>query len=61
MSKKARMGRPPKPRNEKQSKRIMVSLTQAERAFLGKLAKQKGVSVASLIMLPWRKGKNVEG
>ena len=61
MSKKARMGRPPKPKDEKQGQRIMVSLTLAERGYLGKLAAKKGISVASLIMLPWRQGKGLEG
>jgi len=51
---KKRMGRPPKPPETKQSERIMVYLTKAERKRFGALAKEQGISIASLIMRPWR-------
>ena len=51
---KLRTGRPPKPVAEKQSERVMVYLTKSERIRLEKLAEEKGLSLASLIMCPWR-------
>ena len=35
----------------------MVYLTEAERARLEDLAEQEGVTVAALIMRPWREGE----
>jgi hypothetical protein len=52
-----RTGRPPKPKAEKQSARVMLNLTQAERARLEKLAKAEGLPLATLIMRPWREEK----
>ena len=51
---KQRTGRPPMAPKEKHSEQIMVYLTQAERKRLGKLAKKEGISLAALIMRPWR-------
>ena len=49
-----RTGRPRKKNVEKQSNRITVNLTQAERTYLGRLAEKEGLSLAELIMRPWR-------
>lgn len=51
---KLRTGRPRKSQREKQSERVMVYLTKAERMRLEKLAKREGLSLSSLIMRPWR-------
>ena len=47
---KRRTGRPPKPKAEKQSARVMVNLTQAERARLEKLAKAERLPLATYIL-----------
>ena len=52
---KLRTGRPPKKKAEKQSKRIMVYLTPDEYKRFEAEAKKEGLSLASLIMRPWRK------
>ena len=49
-----RTGRPPKKPSEKQSERITVNLSLAERKRLEKLAEKEGVHLAELIMRPWR-------
>ena len=54
---KHRTGRPPKNPAEKWSERITVYMTTAERARLESLAEQEGVTLASLIMRPWRDGE----
>ena len=51
-----RTGRPPKIPAEKQSERAVVYLTPAEFKRLEALAKDAGVSLASVIMRPWRDG-----
>ena len=51
---KKRTGRPPKAPEDKRSEPVMVYLTKAERCRLEPLAEQEGVSLASLIMRPWR-------
>lgn len=51
---KLRSGRPPKPKEEKQSERTMVSMTKSERDRLDALARKEGMSLGSLIMRPWR-------
>lgn len=48
------MGRPRKSAEEKQGEQITVYLTKAERRRLGALARKEGLSLASLIMRPWR-------
>lgn len=47
-------GRPPKPVGEKQSKRITVYLTPSEYQRFQELAEKEGVSLAELVMRPWR-------
>ena len=54
---KKKLGRPPKPKAEKQSEKATVYLTKAEQAHLKALAKKEGLSLASLIMRPWREEK----
>ena len=54
---KHRTGRPPKKSAEKWSERITVYMTKAEKARLELLAEQEGVTLASLIMRPWRDGE----
>jgi hypothetical protein len=49
-----RTGRPRKSPWEKQSERVMVYLTKAERIRLEELARREGLSLSSLIMRPWR-------
>ena len=56
--KRKKMGRPPRPPAEKQGERITVYLTKAERKRLEALAKVEGLSLASLVMRPWRKEGN---
>ena len=51
-----RTGRPPKPREEKQSEIIGVCMTPGERKRLKAEAKRLGVSLSALLMRPWRKG-----
>ena len=48
------MGRPPKAPDEKQGERLMVYLTKGERKTLEVIARREGLSLASLIMRPWR-------
>ena len=54
---KRRTGRPPKPPEKKQSEQIMVYLTPSERQRLERLAEKEGLSIAALIMRPWREQK----
>ena len=49
-----RTGRPLKPLAEKQTERVTVYLTKAERERLGELARREGVPLATLIMRSWR-------
>lgn len=49
-----RTGRPPKKPAEKQSERVMVYLTPDEHARFEAQAKSEGMSLAALIMRPWR-------
>ena len=54
---KLRTGRPPKAEAQKRTRQVTVYLTEAEWDELRKLAKEGDLSVASLIMRPWREGK----
>jgi hypothetical protein len=54
---KKRPGRPPMAPKEKRSEPVMVYLTEDERIRLEALAEQEGVTLASLIMRPWRDGE----
>ena len=51
---KHRTGRPPTPLDEKKSEQVMVYLTKDERKRLAVLADDQGISLAALIMQPWR-------
>ncbi len=51
---KLRTGRPPMKKAEKHSRRIMVYLTPDEYKQFEAEAKKEGLSLASLIMRPWR-------
>ena len=51
---KARTGRPPKAKTERQSERVTVHLTPSERERMEKMAKEAGASLAAMIMRPWR-------
>lgn len=51
-----RTGRPPIAPEDKRSEPVMVYLTEDERKVLEALAEQEGVTLASLVMRPWRKG-----
>ena len=49
-----RTGRPPKPARDKLSEKVMVYLTKAERAKLQAQAQEEGMTLAAMIMSPWR-------
>jgi len=49
-----RTGRPPKPAVDKTSEKVTVYLTKAERAKLQAKAQEEGITLAALIMRPWR-------
>jgi len=51
---KLRTGRPRKAAREKQSERITVYLTPSERRQFERMAKKEGISLAELVMRPWR-------
>lgn len=51
---KLRTGRPPTPPTEKKSQPVMVYLTKDERKRLAALAEKQGITLAALIMQPWR-------
>jgi len=51
---KLRTGRPRKAKGEKQSKRIGVSATPSEYEYFQELACKEGVSLAAIVMRPWR-------
>ncbi len=49
-----RPGRPPMPAAERKSVMVLVRMTEAEQAHLKALAATAGLSLAALIMRPWR-------
>ena len=49
-----RTGRPPGPPEERRGERVMVYLTRAELARFEVQAQQEGLTLAALIMRPWR-------
>jgi hypothetical protein len=51
---KKRMGRPPKPPGEKWKARVMVNMTESERAQLDAEAKAAGLSLASFLLRCWK-------
>lgn len=52
---KRRAGRPRKPKDQKQSVRVLVSLTPGEFATLKALAVEAGLSISAFLVRPWRK------
>ena len=56
--KKAKMGRPPLPPEERKSAIVSVRLTKAELARLKALAREQGITVSELIMRPWREKRS---
>ena len=52
--KKARMGRPPKPPEEKQGQCVMVRMTKVERAKLEREAGKAGLSLSAYLLECWR-------
>lgn len=55
MNKKTpKMGRPPVPMKLKKTFQVSVSMTEAERIKLERVAKEAGLSVSELLMHPWR-------
>jgi len=51
---KRRTGRPPKAKADKQARKVLLSLTEAEHARLSVLAKKAGLPLAVYLMSPWR-------
>jgi uncharacterized protein (DUF1778 family) len=52
-----KMGRPPKPKAEKQSERIGVRVTPAEYRTISKDAKAAGMSRGAFLVKCWKKGR----
>jgi len=52
---RAKMGRPPKPRAEKQSERIAVNVTPAEYRAIKEDAKAAGLSLSAYLLDCWKK------
>ena len=55
MGKKRRMGRPPKPKDEKLSAQVLVKMTEGERKMLDRMARESGISLSALMMKAFRK------
>jgi uncharacterized protein (DUF1778 family) len=51
----ARMGRPPKAPEEKQSERVTVRMTREERRALEREAGEAGLSLAAYLLDCWKK------
>ena len=54
---KAKMGRPPKPKAEKQSARIAVNVTPAEYRSIEQDAKAAGLSLSAYLLECWKKAR----
>ena len=54
---KTKMGRPPKPKAEKQSERIAVNVTRAEYRAIVEDAKAAGLSLSAYLLNCWKKGR----
>ena len=54
---KAKMGRPPKPKGEKQSERIAVNATPEEYSVIEQDAKAAGLSLSAYLLECWKKGR----
>jgi len=52
---KPKMGRPPKPAEEKQSERVNVSMTPEERRTLEREANEAGLSLAGYLRDCWKR------
>ena len=52
-----KLGRPPKPREEKLSQRVTVWLTIEERQLIEQEARQTGRTLSEMIMSRWREEK----
>jgi hypothetical protein len=52
---KAKMGRPPKPAEEKQGERVSVNMTREERRALEREASKAGLSMAAYLLDCWKK------
>jgi len=50
----ARMGRPPKPVEDKQSERVSVNMTRRERQALEREAAEAGLSLAAYLLDCWK-------
>ena len=55
--KKNKRGRPRKNPADKYSERLLIKMTPAERKRLDCESKKTGISLAGLLMRPWRKGQ----
>ena len=53
---KRRTGRPRMASEQKRSEPVMIYLTTAERIRMESMAEEEGITLASLIMRPWRHG-----
>ena len=51
----AKMGRPPKPGDKKQSERVSVNIRPAERQALEREANEAGLSLAAYLLDCWKK------
>ena len=49
-----KMGRPPKAAGEKQSERVVMRVTKAEKQRLKAEARKKGLSISGLLLRSWR-------
>jgi len=52
-----KMGRPPKPKDEKQGERVTVNMTREEREALTKEAACAGLSLAAFLLDCWRRSR----
>ena len=52
---KSKMGRPPKPPDQRHSEQVNVRMTKAERARRQAEADRLEISLSALLMRPWRK------
>ena len=52
------MGRPAKPKGEKQGERVTVNMTREERRVLARDAAEAGLSLAAYLLQCWKKRRN---
>jgi len=53
--KKSKMGRPPKPAEEKQAERVTVRMTRRERRLLGQEAAEANLTMSAYLLQCWKK------